>query len=69
MTERTVEEAKVLRRVATELIPVVASVALVVMGVIRSNLAMVSAGIGILGVPGVVKAVDTIRGTERTSDA
>lgn len=64
-----VEAAKVTHRIAFELIPVAASIALITVGIVRDELAMISVGAGIMGLPGIIGAAKVIKSAGRTSDA
>ena len=55
-----VAQAKVVHAVAFELIPVAASVALITVGIVQTNLTFISVGAGIMGLPGIRKVVQAI---------
>jgi hypothetical protein len=59
--ETALREAQIAKEVAMLLIPIGAAVALITVGIIRSNLAFISAGAGFLGIPGIGKVSAAIR--------
>lgn len=64
MTDHAVEEAKAIHRIAFELIPIGASVALITLGLIRDEISLISFGAAIMGLPGITATAKAIKGQD-----